>query len=129
VIRKIAGADPQLVDIPGVHDIALTTTVFCCPACRGVVRRRIAQAQYHLDTLDRERFLRITRRDDLDKVLEASRLRAVWIGPLKINAVAVKNLLEPDLCAGRLDASMESKFASLNSCRSIRRESGRATAF
>jgi GTP 3',8-cyclase len=92
LIRKLAG-------IPGVQDIALTTN--------GVLLARHAEALYHaglrrlnihLDTLDRERFLRITRRDDLDKVLEgiAVALR-LGFGPMKINAVAVKNLLEPDL--------------------------------
>jgi cyclic pyranopterin phosphate synthase len=89
----------KLVDIPGVQDIALTTN--------GVLLARHAEALYdaglrrlniHLDTLDRERFLRITRRDDLDKVLEGIEVaRQVGFGPLKINAVAVKNLLEPDL--------------------------------
>jgi cyclic pyranopterin phosphate synthase len=52
----------------------------------------------HLDTLDRERFLRITRRDDLDKVLEGLEVaRGLGFGPIKINAVAVKNLVEPDI--------------------------------
>jgi len=92
LIRKLAG-------IPGVQDIALTTN--------GVLLARHAEALYgaglrrlnvHLDTLDRERFLRITRRDDLDKVLEGiEAARRLGFGPIKINAVAVKNLLEPDL--------------------------------
>jgi cyclic pyranopterin phosphate synthase len=89
----------KLVDIPGVRDIALTTN--------GVLLARHAEALYdaglrrlnvHLDTLDRERFLRITRRDDLDKVLDGLAVaRRLGFGPIKINAVAVKNLLEPDL--------------------------------
>jgi len=92
LIRKLAG-------IPGVKDIALTTN--------AVLLARHAQALYdsglrrlniHLDTLDRERFLRITRRDDLDKVLEGIAVaQRLGFGPMKINAVAVKNLLEPDL--------------------------------
>jgi cyclic pyranopterin phosphate synthase len=89
----------KLVDIPGVKDIALTTN--------GVLLARHAEALYeaglrrlnvHLDTLDRERFLRITRRDDLDKVLEGIAVaQHLGFGPIKINAVAVRNLLEPDL--------------------------------
>ena len=52
----------------------------------------------HLDTLDRERFLRITRRDSLAAVLEGLDVaRAMGFGPIKINAVAMKNLVEPDL--------------------------------
>src|SRR5207244_8478954 len=52
----------------------------------------------HLDTLDRERFQQITRRDELDKVLEGiETARRLGYGPIKINAVAVKNLVEPDI--------------------------------
>src|SRR5216684_1774209 len=89
----------KLGNIAGVKDIALTTN--------GVLLARHAEALYaaglrrlnvHLDTLDRERFLRITRRDDLDNVLEGLAVaRRLGFGPIKINAVAVKNLLEPDL--------------------------------
>ncbi len=51
----------------------------------------------HIDTLDRERFARITRRDDLPRVLaglDAARRAGFRI---KLNAVAVKNLAEPDI--------------------------------
>ena len=52
----------------------------------------------HLDTLDRARFKTITRRDDLPKVLEGiETARALGYGPIKINAVAVKNLVEADI--------------------------------
>jgi GTP 3',8-cyclase len=89
----------KLCAIPGVHDLALTTN--------GVLLARHAQALYdaglrrlniHLDTLDRERFLKITRRDDLGKVLEGiASAQRLGFGPIKINAVAVKNLVEPDV--------------------------------
>ena len=89
----------KLASIPGVKDLALTTN--------GVLLARHAEALYeaglrrlnvHLDTLDRERFQRITRRDDLDQVLEGlETAQRLGFGPIKINAVAVKNLLEPDL--------------------------------
>src|ERR1700722_268342 len=89
----------KLCAIPGVRDVAMTTN--------GVLLARHAQALYdaglrrlnvHLDTLDRERFLKITRRDDLCKVLEGiETAQRVGFDPIKINAVAVKNLVEPDL--------------------------------
>jgi cyclic pyranopterin phosphate synthase len=89
----------KLCAIPGVRDIALTTN--------GVLLARHAQALYdaglrrlnvHLDTLDRERFHKITRRDDLEKVLDGiDTAQRVGFGPIKINAVAVKNLVEPDI--------------------------------
>ncbi|HTS48676.1 MAG TPA: GTP 3',8-cyclase MoaA [Bryobacteraceae bacterium] len=92
LIRKLAA-------LPGINDLALTTN--------GVLLARHAEALYeaglrrlnvHLDTLDRERFLRITRRDDLPKVLDGlETARRIGFGPIKINAVAVKNLVEPDI--------------------------------
>lgn len=89
----------KLAAIPGVRDIALTTN--------GVLLPELAQPLYdaglrrlnvHLDTLDRERFREITRRDDLPRVLAGlERARKAGFGPIKINAVAVKNLVEPDI--------------------------------
>jgi len=89
----------KLCAIPDVHDVALTTN--------GVLLPRYAQALYdaglrrlniHLDTLDRERFRKITRRDDLGKVLEGiDTAQRVGFQRIKINAVAVKNLVEPDI--------------------------------
>jgi GTP 3',8-cyclase len=52
----------------------------------------------HLDTLDRERFKFITRRDDLPRVM-AGIDEAVRVGfeKIKFNVVAVKGLIEPDI--------------------------------
>lgn len=92
LIRKLSA-------VPGIKDLALTTN--------GVLLARQAQELYdagmrrlnvHLDTLDRERFQRITRRDDLGRVLEGLDFaQRIGFGPIKINAVAVKNLVEPDI--------------------------------
>lgn len=92
LIRKLAA-------IGGIKDLALTTN--------GVLLGAMAQELYdaglrrlnvHLDTLDRARFTQITRRNDLEKVLESIEIaRRIGFGPIKINAVAVKNLLEPDI--------------------------------
>jgi cyclic pyranopterin phosphate synthase len=89
----------KLVDIPGIRDIALTTNgVLLAKHAKALYDAGLRRLNIHLDTLDRERFLRITRRDDLDKVLEGiGEAQRLGFGPLKINAVAVKNLLEPDL--------------------------------
>jgi cyclic pyranopterin phosphate synthase len=52
----------------------------------------------HLDTLDRDRFREISRRDELGRVLEGiHEAKRLGFGPIKINAVAVKNLVEPDI--------------------------------
>ena len=100
LVRKdLAVLIRKLCEIPGVKDLALTTN--------GVLLARQAEALYeaglrrlnvHLDTLDRERFRQITRRDELPKVLEGlDAAQKAGFGPIKINAVAVKNLVEPDI--------------------------------
>jgi cyclic pyranopterin phosphate synthase len=92
LIRKLAA-------IPGVRDIALTTNgVLLGEQAEALYAAGLRRLNVHLDTLDRERFRQITRRDDLDRVLESIEIcRRLGFGPIKINAVAVKNLLEPDI--------------------------------
>ena len=89
----------KLNEIPGVRDLALTTNgVLLAKQAQDLYDAGLRRLNVHLDTLDRERFLRITRRDDLDKVLEGLDVaERVGFGPIKINAVAVKNLVEPDI--------------------------------
>jgi cyclic pyranopterin phosphate synthase len=89
----------RLAAMPGVRDLALTTN--------GVLLEAMAQPLYdaglrrlnvHLDTLDRGRFREITRRDDLDKVLAGlEAARRLGYSAIKLNVVAVKNLIEPDI--------------------------------
>jgi cyclic pyranopterin phosphate synthase len=89
----------KLVAIPGIRDIALTTNgVLLADQAQSLYDAGLRRLNVHLDTLDRARFLEITRRDDLDKVLEGiERCREIGFGPIKINAVAVKGLTEPDV--------------------------------
>ncbi|MGA2596114.1 MAG: GTP 3',8-cyclase MoaA [Bryobacteraceae bacterium] len=89
----------KLFAIPGLRDIALTTNaVLLARHAEALYDAGLRRLNVHLDTLDRERFKRITRRDDLDRVLEGiETARRIGFGPIKINAVAVKNLVEPDL--------------------------------
>ncbi len=92
LIRKLAA-------IPGIKDLALTTNaVLLAKMAAPLYEAGLRRINIHLDTLDRERFLRITRRDDLDKVVAGieSCLRLGY-GPVKLNAVAVKGLTEPDI--------------------------------
>lgn len=88
----------RLSAIEGVRDLALTTNGVLLPGlAKPLYDAGLRRINVHLDTLDRERFQRITRRDDLPKVLagldECHRLGY----RVKLNAVAVKNLVEPDI--------------------------------
>jgi len=89
----------RLAAIPGIRDLALTTNgVALAEMAQPLFDAGLRRLNVHLDTLDRERFRQITRRDDLDRVLEGIAVaRRLGFGPIKLNAVAVKNLLEPDI--------------------------------
>jgi cyclic pyranopterin phosphate synthase len=94
LIRKLAA-------IEGIEDLALTTNgVLLAEQAQDLYDAGLRRINVHLDTLDRERFKHITRRDDLPKVLDAIEVcQRLGYGPIKINAVAVKNLVEPDIVA------------------------------
>ena len=88
----------RLAAVPGIRDLALTTNgVLLMDLAEPLYQAGLRRINVHLDTLDRGRFREITRRDDLDKVL-AGIARAKALGyRIKLNAVAVKNLVEPDI--------------------------------
>ncbi|HVP46641.1 MAG TPA: GTP 3',8-cyclase MoaA [Bryobacteraceae bacterium] len=92
LIRKLAA-------IPGIQDLALTTNaVLLAEMAEPLYEAGLRRINIHLDTLDRERFLQITRRDDLDRVLAGiETCLRLGYGPIKLNAVAVKGLTEPDI--------------------------------
>ncbi len=89
----------RLSAIPGIEDLALTTNgvlleEFAAPLYEAGLRR----VNVHLDTLDPERFLRITRRDVHGRVLAGiEACRRIGYSPIKINTVAVKGLVEEDI--------------------------------
>ncbi|MBV9156395.1 MAG: GTP 3',8-cyclase MoaA [Acidobacteriaceae bacterium] len=88
-----------LTEMSAIRDLALTTN--------GVLLRDLAQPLYdaglrrlniHLDTLDREPFRSITRRDDLARVLAGIEAAGkVGFHSIKLNAVAIKGLTEQDV--------------------------------
>ncbi|HEU0120605.1 MAG TPA: GTP 3',8-cyclase MoaA, partial [Bryobacteraceae bacterium] len=88
----------RLCGIPGVEDVGLTTNaVLLAGQANALWQAGLRRLNVHLDTLDRERFLRITRRDDFPRVMEGIE-QALAVGfQIKINAVAVTNLCEPDI--------------------------------
>ena len=106
---RITGGEPLLRrDLPtlirmlsaveGIQDIALTTNgVLLADHAQALYDAGLRRLNVHLDTLDRARFQKITRRDDFDRVM-AGIDAAQRIGfRVKINAVAVKGLVEPDI--------------------------------
>lgn len=100
LVRKdLADLIGKLAAIPGVEDIALTTNgVLLKEQAAGLYAAGLRRLNVHLDTLSRERFLKITRRDDFDRVIDGIRTaREMGFGPIKINVVAVKGLIDEDV--------------------------------
>lgn len=92
LIRKLSA-------IEGVRDIALTTNgVLLAEQAQALYDAGLRRLNVHLDTLDRGRFVEISRRDELHRVLAGlDAAQRCGFGPIKINAVAVKGLVEPDI--------------------------------
>ncbi|MEX2261238.1 MAG: GTP 3',8-cyclase MoaA [Bryobacteraceae bacterium] len=99
VRRDLPDLIRALSRVDGIRDLALTTNGVLLPQlAEPLYNAGLRRINVHLDTLDRDRFLHITRRDDLGPVLEGIELcRRLGFSPIKINAVAVKNLTEPDV--------------------------------
>ncbi len=73
----------------------------------------LTRVNISLDTVDREHFARLTRRDRLPAVLAGiEAARAAGLTPLKVNAVLMRETLEdaPDLLAWALDAGVQLRF-------------------
>jgi cyclic pyranopterin phosphate synthase len=88
----------RLASVPGVRDLALTTNGVLLQQLAGpLYESGLRRINVHIDTLDRERFRQITRRDDLDKVLAGLDACKALGYRVKLNAVGVKNLVEPDI--------------------------------
>src|SRR5690242_1807994 len=89
----------RLAAIPGIEDLALTTNGVLLPdLAEPLYAAGLRRLNVHIDTLDRERFQHITRRDDLNKVLAGlQRAKEIGYTRIKLNAVAVKGLVEPDI--------------------------------
>src|SRR5690348_6895248 len=97
VRRDLARLIEKLAQIEGIRDIALTTNgVLLEQQARDLYRAGLRRLNIHLDTLDRQRFQQITRRDDLPRVLAGiDAAVAAGFQSLKLNIVAVKGLVEP----------------------------------
>jgi GTP 3',8-cyclase len=88
----------DLAAVPGITDLALTTNgILLAEQAEALHRAGLRRLNVHLDTLDRDRFRQMTRRDGLERVLTGLDVARAAGFPIKLNAVAVKGLTEPDV--------------------------------
>ncbi len=89
-ITKLAGEISRLK--PELKDLALTTNGFIFPElAAGLKAAGVDRVTISLDSLDRDKFARITGVDALDKVFAAiGAARAAGFDPIKINAAVIR---------------------------------------
>lgn len=89
----------QLVEIPGVEDIGLTTNGILLAEQAAALRAAgLKRLNISLDALDPDVFRQVTRREGYDRVLEGIQAaRQAGFSPIKINAVAIRGLTEDQL--------------------------------
>ncbi len=89
----------RIAAVPGIDDIAMTTNgVRLAPLAAPLAAAGLRRVNVSLDTLDPEKFRRITRRGNLADVLAGlEAARAAGLYPIKLNAVVVRGFNEDDV--------------------------------
>ncbi len=90
----------MLAGIEGVHDLSVTTNGFLLARdAERLVRAGVDRFNVSVDSLQRDRFYELTRRDALDQVLNGLDALAAFpeAHPIKINAVAIRGFTEQEV--------------------------------
>jgi cyclic pyranopterin phosphate synthase len=94
---RLAG---MLAALPGVHDLSVTTNGFLLERdASALVQAGVDRFNVSLDSLQRDRFYALTRRDALPQVLRGLELLASFpeAHPIKVNAVAMRGFTEEEV--------------------------------
>ena len=97
VRRELPGLVAMLSAIPEVRELALTTNGYLLERdAEALVRSGVTRFNVSVDSLQRERFAEMTRRDALDRVLRGLEVLATFpeAHPIKVNAVAMRGFTE-----------------------------------
>lgn len=88
-----------LSQIPGVRDVGLTTNgLLLADQAALLFEAGLRRLNVSLDTLDPDRFRRLTRRDGLEQTLIGLfKAKETGFHPIKVNAVALRGFIEHDL--------------------------------
>jgi cyclic pyranopterin phosphate synthase len=89
----------MLARLPGIEDLSLTTNAYLLERdADALVEAGITRVNVSIDSLQKDRFFQITRRDSLPQVLRGleaiARHERVW--PIKVNAVALRGFTEEE---------------------------------
>jgi GTP 3',8-cyclase len=88
-----------LARVPGIEDLSLTTNAYLLERdAEALVEAGITRVNVSIDSLQRDRFFQLTRRDSLPQVLRG--LDAIGrhpeVRPIKVNAVALRGFTEEE---------------------------------
>jgi cyclic pyranopterin phosphate synthase len=100
VRREFPRLARMLADIDAVHDLSVTTNGFLLERdAEALVRAGINRFNVSVDSLQRDRFFELTRRDALPQVLRGLEHLAGFpeAHPIKINAVAMRGFTEDEV--------------------------------
>lgn len=111
LVEIVAG----IASLPNAPKLAITTNaVRLAPIAQRLVDAGLQRFNISLDTLDRERFKQLTKRDDLEAVLAGiAAAKATGLRPIKINAVLMPGVNEheaPDLLRWALAEDLQLRF-------------------
>ena len=89
----------KLCLLPGIKDLCLTTNAaLLAPQVAALRAAGLRRVNVSLDTLQPEKFRRMTKRGELDKVLEGLfAAKSQGFGPIKINAVIEKGVNDDEI--------------------------------
>ena len=89
----------MLAGVPGVEDLSLTTNAYLLERdAEALVAAGITRVNVSIDSLQRDRFFQLTRRDSLPQVLRGLHAIAAFpeVRPIKVNAVALRGFTEEE---------------------------------
>src|SRR4051794_13277268 len=99
VRRELPALVAMLAAVPGVEDLSLTTNGYLLERdADALVQAGIDRVNVSIDSLQRDRFFAMTRRDSLPQVLRGldALARHPEVHPIKVNAVAMRGFTEEE---------------------------------
>ena len=90
----------MLSPIEGLHDLSLTTNGYMLERdAAALVDAGIQRVNVSIDSLARDRFFQITRRDSLPQVMRGLEAIASYpeVSPVKVNAIAMRDFTEDEV--------------------------------
>jgi cyclic pyranopterin phosphate synthase len=100
VRREFPKLVSMLRDIPGLDEISVTTNGYLLERdAEDLVRAGVDRFNVSVDSLARDAFFKITRRDALAQVMRGLEAVAAFpeVGPIKVNAIAMRDFTEREV--------------------------------